>query len=827
VQIAEGLSGLRRTWCLPGMHRDGFVMKVPISWLNEYVDLAGVSARAIADKLTFSGIEVEGIHAVGGDFPGVVAGEVRSIKAHPNADRLRLCEVFDGREVLPVVCGASNFAVGDKAAFAPAGTVLPSGMKLKISKIRGEVSHGMLCAEDELGLSDDHGGILLLPRETAPGTPLAEVLGPADTVLELEITWNRPDCLCVIGVARELAALYGKPLKMPVFTVEEGRQAVAELVSVQIEDPEGCPRYTARVLTEVKIGPSPDWMQRRLKMCGVRPISNVVDVTNYVMLECGHPLHAFDYALLKDRQIIVRRARAGETMATLDGIERRLDATMLVIADAGSAVAVAGIMGGAGSEIRETTATVLLESAAFDPRTIRRTSSALGLSTESSHRFERRVDAATADWAGNRAAALMQSLAAGCVARGMADVYPQPMPKRTIALDIARLNRLLGTAVPPARVREIFEALELPIRMQAGNAFTVEIPSFRPDLECEADLFEEVARVYGLEHIPDTVPSATVVPGADDAPVRAQFKCREALAGLGLCEMMSYSFLAEPLLDEFDASDRGRRVTLPNPVSADHGVLRNALVPQVVECLARNRARQAASAALFEIGTVFGRDEAGCIGEETHVGLGLTGQQSGDSLHARDRMRDEDTFLALKGIVERLVMALRAGETEFRPASAPACEAGTAADVFLAGTRIGYIGLLRRDLRLARRLADPVAVGELTMKPLLASTFETPVFKPLAQYPSVSRDMAMLVDDGVTHGTIMRVIEATAPRELTGVELFDIFHGEGLDKGKKSLGYSLTYQSGERTLTDEEANALHTVIKEALRRELGCQFREG
>ena len=802
-------------------------MKVPISWLNEYVDLAGVSAKEIADKLTFSGIEVEGIHPVGGEFPGVVAGEVRSIKAHPNADRLRLCEVFDGREVLAVVCGASNFEVGNKAAFAPAGTVLPNGMKLKVSRIRGEVSQGMLCAEDELGLSDDHAGILLLGRDVEPGTPLAQVLGPADTVLELEITWNRPDCLCIIGVARELAALYGKPLKIPSFTLEEGILAVEDLVGVRIEDADGCPRYTARVLTDVKIGPSPDWMQRRLKMCGVRPISNVVDVTNYVMLECGHPLHAFDHALLKDRQIVVRRARAGETMVTLDGIERQLDATMLVIADAGSAVAVAGIMGGAGSEIRETTATVLLESAAFDPRTIRRTSSALGLSTESSHRFERRVDAATADWAGNRAAALMQSLAAGHVVRGMADVYPLPMPSRTITLDLSRLDRLLGVAVPPARVCTIFEALQLPIRLQGGSVFTVDIPSFRPDLECEADLFEEVARVHGLEHIPDTVPSATMVPGADDAPVRAQFKCREALAGLGLCEMMSYSFLAEPLLDEFDASDRARRVTLPNPVSADHGVLRNALVPQVVECLARNRARQAASAALFEIGTVFGRDDAGRIGEETHVGLGLTGQQSGDSLHARARMRDEDTFLALKGVVERLAVALRIQGMEFRPATAPACEPGTSVDVLVGGSRLGYIGLLRRDLRQARRLADPVAVGELKLLPLLVNVFETPVFKVIAQYPSISRDMAMVVDADVTHGDIMGVIEAAAPGELTGVCLFDIFSGEGLDKGKKSLGYSLTYQSGERTLTDEEANALHLVVKEALRRELGCQFREG
>lgn len=801
-------------------------MKVPVSWLNEYVDLTGISAQEIADKLTFSGIEVEGIQTVGGEFPGVVAGEVRSIKAHPNADRLRLCEVFDGQHMFPVVCGASNFDVGDKTAFAPAGTVLPGGMKLKTAKIRGEVSQGMLCAEDELGISADHSGIMLLPRDTLAGTPLRTILGPPDTVLELEITWNRPDCLCVIGVARELAALYGKPLKQPEFAVEEGPLAVEDLIAVRIEDAEGCPRYTARVLTEVNVGASPSWMQKRLALCGVRPINNVVDVTNYVMLESGHPLHAFDYTLLKERQIVVRRARDGETLATLDGVERRLDATMLVIADAESAVAVAGIMGGAGSEIRDTTETVLLESAAFDPRMIRRTSSALGLSTESSHRFERRVDAATADWAGNRAAALMQALAAGHVAHGMADVYPLPLPVRSVSLDLNRLNRLLGVDVPSARVRNIFESLQLPVGVLNDTVFTVNIPSFRPDLECEADLFEEVARVHGLEHIPDTVPSATVVPGVDDAPVRAQFYCRELLAGLGLCETMSYSFLAEPLLDEFDANDRERRVILPNPVSADHGALRKALVPQVVESLARNRARQTLSAALFEIGTVFERNKTGQICEETHLGLGLMGPQSGDSLHIRDRVRDEDTFLALKGIVERLTTALRAGNVEFYPASAPACEPGTVAEVRLGGISLGYIGLLRRGLRQARRLSDPVAVGELKLTPLLLNVFETPVFKPIAQYPSISRDMAMIVDEGVTHADIMRVIETAAPGELTGVELFDIFRGEGLDGGKQSLGYSLSYQSAERTLTDEEANTLHMVIKEALRKDLGCQFRD-
>ncbi len=801
-------------------------MKLPLSWLNEYVDLTGVSSKDISEKLTFSGIEVEGIEIIGSEGEGLVAGEVRTWKVHPKGDRLRLCEVFDGQETRQVVCGASNFDAGDMAAFAPAGAVLPNGLKLKAARIRGEMSFGMLCAEDELGLSDAHDGILLLPRGTAAGTPLREVLGPPETVLSLEITWNRPDCLCVIGVARELSALYGKPLKWPEAGVEEDASNVEDYISVRIDDTQGCPRYTARVLTDVVIGPSPDWMQRRLMLCGVRPINNVVDVTNYVMLEGGHPLHAFDYTLLKDRQIVVRRARDGETMVTLDGVVRQLDASVLVIADAADVVAVAGIMGGAGSEIRDTTTTILLESASFDPRMIRRASSGLGLSTESSHRFERGVDAATADWAGHRAAGLMQQFAAGRVARGMVDVYSQLPQERVIEVHISRMNRLLGIDIPPERVREIFEALQLPLSWQHDDVITVAVPTFRPDLESEADLIEEVVRMYGLDHIPELVPAAKVVPGADDAPVRALFRLRDVLAGMGLSEMMSYSFVADSLLDEFNPADRPKRVMLPNPVSVDQNVLRNALAPQVVECLARNRHRQVSSAALFETGTVFERNETGTILEETHLAIGLMGIPCGDSLRERDRVRDADVFLALKGIIERLVMALRGGKLGFTPAAHPYSETGLAAEVLLDGQRAGWLGVLRKDLRQARRLAIPVAIAELAAPPLGMNVFKTPVYEKVAQYPSLHRDMAVSTDAEVRHGDIVREIQAVAPPELTGVVLFDIFENEVLEKGRKSLGYSLIYQSSERTLTDEEANSLHAVIKETLRRKLGVQFRE-
>ncbi len=802
-------------------------MKVPISWLREYVDL-DATPEELGDKLTFSGIEVEGIATIGSDYAGVVVGEVRHMEAHPGADRLRLCRVFNGTEEFQVVCGATNFEVGDKAPFAGVGVVLPGDFKIKKAKIRGELSFGMLCAEDELGISDEHDGIMILPRDTVAGTPLSDVLGPPDTVLELEITWNRPDCLSILGVAREFAALYGTKLKVPEIELTESDAVVSDFVSVSIEDPDGCPRYTARALTDIDIGPSPLWMQRRLAMCGVRPINNIVDVTNYVMLECGHPLHAFDHALLSNKQIVVRCAAEGETMDTLDDQPRSLTPAMLLIADAQKPVALAGIMGGAGSEIHGDTKTVLLESACFDPRRIRRTSSALSLSTESSHRFERGVNVETVDWAGNRAAQLMQQLAGASVAAGMVDVYPRKREPRQIKLDLARMDKLLGVSAGVDRVVSIFESLMIPVVEQTPSHVTVDVPAFRLDLEIEADLVEEVARMYGLAHVPDIVPQAKVVPTACDAPSRALFACRHNLIGLGLSEIMSYSFISESLLDSFSDQDRASRVVLPNPVSADHGVMRNSLVPQMVECLGRNHSRQITDAALFEIGKVFWLDGKKSVCEEDRVCIGLMGKIGCGALDTRRTIKPDEVFLWAKGVVEGLVSAQRVeAELTFSPMEHPYSEPGEAVSIHLGELNLGCLGLLRKDLRHRHRMADPVAFAELSVAPLLTSVFKSPVFQPIPQYPAISRDVAIAVDQRVTHRDIIKVIQGAAPVELTGIDLFDIFTGEGVKQGSKSLGYSLTYRSFERTLTDEDANGYHEAIKDALKRELSVDIREG
>jgi phenylalanyl-tRNA synthetase beta chain len=800
-------------------------MKVPISWLREYVDF-DVNPEELADKLTFSGIELEGIEVIGSDYAGMVVGEVIAIAPHPGADRLRLCRVNDGAQEVDVVCGAFNFEIGDKVPFAPVGTVLPNGMKIKRAKIRGEESLGMLCAEDELGLSDDHSGIMLLPRNTAVGAPLSEVLGPPETVLTLEVTWNRSDCLSMIGIAREVAALCGSRLRLPSVDYPESGESVADYATVDITDAEGCPRYTGRVLSNIRMEASPLWMQRRLSLCGVRPISNVVDITNYVLLECGQPLHAFDHALLSDGQIVVRRASEGETMATLDGTERRLTPETVVIADARRAVAVAGVMGGAGTEIREDTGSVLLESAAFDPARIHATSLQLGLSTESSHRFERGVDIANVDWASRRATALMVELAGATAAKGVLDAYPAPADVLQVSCRFARVRGRIGVEISDDAIVGVLQSLELPVARRDGECCVIDIPSFRPDLRIEADLIEEVARMHGMQDVPENTPVAALVPGASDLDTRVQSRLREVLIGLGLTEAVHYSFLSQKLLDMVGADDASTRVVLPHPVSADYAVMRPSLVPQMVETLGRNLAHQVDEVKFFEMGRVFLRGEQGAIGEEERLCIGLMGPVGRASLDRRRPVSREEMFLWAKGIVESLCAALHVPDVRLAPEKKSHFESGWAASILSAGTGIGELGLIASRIGHAWRMQEAVAVVELLVQPIATNALARAPLSRLPTYPAVARDIALVVGAGVHHADVERVIRAAACEELTAVNLFDIYRGKRIGEAKRSLAYSLVYRSMERTLTDDEVNGYHDTIKTALREELKADIRE-
>lgn len=803
-------------------------MKVPLRWLNDYVDLHDLTPGQVAERLTFSGVEVEGIEPVGHDYAGLVVGEVRSVRAHANADRLRLCEVFDGETTRTVVCGAHNFGVGDKAAFAPVGAVLPDGTVLRKAKIRGEVSHGMLLAEDELGLSDDHAGILLFDRGLAPGTPLGDCLPGPDVVLDLEITWNRPDCLSLIGIARELAALLKRPLKVPEARLDEQGPPIEKAVGgVTVEDSAGCPRYTARVLADVRNGPAPLWMRQRLMYAGVRSISALVDVTNYVMLECGQPLHAFDLNKLSGRQIIVRRARPGECLETLDGEQRRLSPAMLVIADADKAVAVAGVMGGAASEVDGTTRAVLLESASFDAPGVKQTAYALGMHTESAHRFERGVDLERAEWASRRASGLMADLTGGRVTRGVVDVRVAPSPPRTVTLRFDRARQVAGFDLSGEAMTVILEGLGLECLAQDGEQCRMRIPGFRPDLAIEADLIEEVVRMHGLDAVPRIAPAAPVISEIDDAGYRMEQRCRELLLGLGFTEALHYSFTASNTLDGWDERDAASRVQLPNPVSADYAVMRPSLLPQLVESLGRNHARQVPALALFEIGRVFRRDDDGKAVESTHLAMGLYGPAGRDGLDRRRPVDPEEAFFWLKGALEALFRSLGCPQPVFTAeAEHPAFRPGYAARLVLGDQAIGVIGLVDAKRLHRYRLHAPMAVVEVALAPVLSPRPTASTLRPPPAFPAVVRDIALIVGAGINHAQIVALMHRNAPKELTSVALFDSFKSDEIGTGKRCLGYSLEYRSDTRTLTDEEVNQLYQPVVAALRSEPDIEIRD-
>jgi phenylalanyl-tRNA synthetase beta chain len=801
-------------------------MKVPVGWLKEYVDFED-TIEGLADKLTFAGLEVEAIETIGSDFEGVVVGEVMAVEPHPDADKLRLCAVnYGAAETMQVVCGAPNVEAGGKYPFAPVGTTLPCGITLKKAKIRGVQSMGMLCARDELGLGEDHSGLLVLDAALEPGTPFVKVWGEPETVIELEITPNRPDCLSMIGVAREMAVLYGTELKRPAFEISETEGDVNDEVSVRVDEAEKCPRYTARVLKGAVIGESPEWMRKRLEAAGVRPINNVVDITNYVMLETGHPLHAFDKDLVAGDQIIVRSAEVGEKMHTLDDVERELSEDMLVIADAEKPSAIAGVMGGNVSEISGGTTTILLEAAAFETSSIRHTAKKLGLITDSSYRFQRGVNTDSVEWASRRAASLMCELAGARLCKGLVDVYPQAREKVRIPFSWEYIEGMIGSGISSDEMRAILAALEIGVEDDNGETAVAVVPGFRLDLEREVDLVEEIARIHGVDNVPARTPIAKVVPDSDDSRVRAVSALRNVLQGLGVSEIMNYTLVNHPLLDLFNKENRAEREELPHPISMDQSVMRTSLIPQLVESLGRNHSRQIDEACFYELGRVFRRADGNPVQSET-VSLGMMGPVGRSLLDKRAPVKDEEMFVWMKGLVEKLLAAQNIDAVSFKAEDRPEFEAGKAVAVLVDGEPVGCIGLVNKAARDEWRLTGPVAAGEINLDALLKKAFTISKTKDLAQFPSMSRDIALVLDEGVKHEDVVKLVEKANPKDLESFGLFDVYQGKGIEKGKKSLAYTFTYRSDKQTLTDKKVNKAHQKLTDFLCKQLGAALREG
>lgn len=787
-------------------------MKLPLSWLNEFVKIDDIDPKELAEKLTRAGLQVEAIETVGGTPLSdlIVVAEVLECEAHPNSDHLHVCKVTDGTEEFQVVCGAPNMRKGIKTAFAKIGALIPEGdFKIKKGKLRGVESFGMCCSEKELRIGAGESGIIEYGPEVPVGAKVRDVaqLEKPETVFEIEVTWNRPDALSVVGIAREYAAILGRELKLPETDFTESDRDVNDEVKVIVEDPVRCPRYTARVVTSVNDGPSPELMAKRLELCGVRSLGLTVDVTNYVMLELGQPMHAFDHTKLKDRTIVVRTAKPGETMKTLDGVERKLDETMLMICDAERPNAVAGVMGGEESEIVEGTKTVLLESALFEPASTKYTATKLGLGTESSYRYIRGVDKDLADFASRRAAHLLQKYGQATIANGVVDADNRTKPlNEDVELNFERARRLIGIPVDNDTMVRLLTSLGLTVREARDSYARCEqvmfgIPSWRYDLSLEADLVEEIARLYGLDNIPDTMPSAPSVSPLSDAAFAAHNRVRELCLALGFSEAMHYSFLSEPEIRPFQFKEV---LAIPDPVSAEYSVMRPSLLPQLMQSLGRNAGHQQ-TAMLFEMGKVFKAGPA----EEERLALGFVGPVGREALRRRPALGEEEAVLWMKGIVGELIGKLHAGHLEFAPVDHPAFTKGAALSVKLNGKEIGVMGALSQKLRHPYRLTTQMVLCELETKMLLKRTDVLGKVSAVPQFPAVKRDVSLTACKGVTDAEIVKLIKKHGGKELVKVELFDVF--------KDSRAYALEFRSAERTLTDEEVGKTFQRIVEALK----------
>src|SRR5436190_15083431 len=740
-------------------------MKVTLNWLKQYVDF-NWSPEELAERLTMLGLEVEGVQRLAGEFEGVVVAQILTRDKVPGSDKLSVCKVNDGRAERNIICGAQNHKVGDKIPLILPNYALPlkpgeqQPFVIKERKVFGIVSQGMMCSPQELGLPDPVDGLLILREDARIGQPFAEYLGrtSTDVVYDLEVTPNRPDLNSVIGIAREIAAVTGNPLKLPSPAPQEQAEPADKFVRVRIDNTDLCPRYTARVIHGVKVGPSPDWLRERLERVGVRSISNVVDVTNYVMLEIGQPLHAFDCHLLSTPEIIVRNAAEGEQFTTIDGQKRTLTSEMLVIADTKRAIALAGVMGGQNTEINERTADVLIESAYFKPQNIRRTSRKLELRTESSYRFERGCDPNAVDWASRRAAQLILETAGGKLARGAVDVYPAPAKPVEIALRHEKVSQLLGIELSPKQNTDYLKSLGLEV---SGNS--VRIPTYRVDLKREIHLAEEIARLHGVDKIPSTPPRGAIGTHPYDAVHDQIAEARRLLTASGLNESQGQTLIS-------DTSARlvsNDLVALENPLSSDMNVLRPSLLPGLLDALRHNINHQNRDLALFEIGRVFpvGR-------EERRMGIALTGRRHPGFWSGEDREATFDVY-DLKGMIEEFLEHFGVRGVTYSRRNESTNLMVESATVHLGKFALGEFGQVSPPLARRYDLREPVLVAELNLDTLLARRNTAKTFKPLPQFPAIRRDVAMLVPENLTHEAVLTAARQARPANLEVIELFD------------------------------------------------------
>jgi len=808
-------------------------MKVTLNWLKQYVDF-NWSLEELTERLTMLGLEVEGMQKISGSFDGIVVAQILTRNPVPGSDKLSVCKVNDGKGERTIICGAQNHKPGDKVPLILPNFELPlkPGDKepfvIKERKVFGITSQGMMCSPQELGLPDQVDGLLILPADAPVGKPFGEFLGRTggDVVYDLEVTPNRPDLNSIIGIAREIAAVTGNALKIPAIVfLNTDSEPIGDMVSVRNDEPELCPRYTVRIVRQVKVGPSPDWLKNILEKVGIRSINNVVDITNYVMLESGQPLHAFDYQLLQRQaanapKIIIRRANEGEKFTTLDGKEHTLTNQTLLIADEIQAVALAGVMGGRNSEINAGTENVLIESAYFKPQNIRATSKKLELRTDASYRFERGGDVSICDWASRRAAQLICDLADGQLLGHAIDNFPNKIQSKEITLHFAKSKDLLGIGISHLDQVSSLTRLGLAIKEQSPGVCTFIIPSWRVDLKREVDLIEEVGRLYGIEKIPATPPRGALGANAFD-PVYDQIgEARRILSGLGLNEAQGQTLVAKE-----ECRVRPEEiVALANPLSSDMDVLRPSLLPGLIHSLRHNVSRKNDDVALFEIGRVF-TNVNGQTKENRSIAIALTGQRALPFWTGGERDAKFGAY-DLKGLVEDLLEQFGLRGIVFGKRTDSTALFLESAAVTLGGkVPLGELGQLLPALAKKYDLRDAVFLAEFNLDLLLTKRNPARSFKALPQFPSSRRDVAMLVPEATTHEAVLQTTKQARAANLESVELFDVFRGKGVPDGQKSLAYAFTYRAADKTLTDAEVNAAHALILETLQTQLKAQLR--
>lgn len=792
-------------------------MKVPVKWLKDYVDI-DISPKELGDRLTLSGSKVEEVVTTGDEIQNVVTGKIIKIEKHPDAEKLSICQVEIGEsEPIQIVTAATNMKEQDIVPTALHGSTLHGGLKIKKGKLRGVVSNGMFCSEEELGIAGDEPvhGLMILPQDTPIGKDIKEVLSMTSAVIDLEITSNRPDCLSIVGMARETAATLNKTYKMPVLEYKSVcKDNIQNEIKVEVKD-ELCRRYMARGVKNIKIEPSPSWMQDRLLEAGVRPINNIVDITNFVMLELGQPMHAFDVREITTKTIVVERAKEGEKFTTLDGEERTLTSDVLNIKDGETTIGLAGIMGGLNSEVKEDTTYVVFESANFNGTNIRVSSQRLGLRTEASSRFEKDLDPNLTQVAIDRACHLVEELGAGEVMEGTIDIYPEKLGTHTLEVDYKWVNKFLGTEIPKEDMKDYLNRLDLATKIKE-DTLVINVPTFRGDVNIKEDVAEEVARIHGYNNIPTTLVKTASTRGGKSIKQHLDDKVIEALIGSGLNQSISYSFVSRKVFDRIllpvDSSLRNA-VVIRNPLGEDYSIMRTTTIPSMLESLARNYSRNNEYARLFEIGKVYiPNEEQTKLPEERNIAtIGLYGAVD---------------YFNLKGVVENILQSLGIEKFSFKRESENVTfHPGKTAALYIKKDLVGILGEVHPDAADNYGIDGRCYIAELNLDVLYSNANLDRKYKALPKYPAVTRDMAILIDDSVLVQEIEDIMWKQGGNMVESVKLFDVYKGEQVPEGKKSIAYSIVYRVENRTLTDADVNKVHDKILRTLENKLGAQLR--